>query len=384
MSAKTKRGARPLTRARRRVLAAALAGACAAGALPAMAAPSDYDVCKIMAFMSPPKDGSRRPADLTLISAHRGLWRDFPENTIQAVQAAYMAGIETVELDVRLDGDGTPVLMHDWALNRTTTGDGFVSDHNTGYVTSLYRRDRFGKDTDFHVPTVEEALIHLARTNQPAGKCQRGYLLILDVKDKHDARAVTSYATALATWNTIRKVQNASLSPINLAQAVAMKVLAEELPEDPDQVSKDFGTIGGEPPHLIPIIYNTTRNGKEIFDRYFSRKPNYLVTFEVVLPYPGIPDSSDWDLRLGQNGWLRTGFSPWDDYPEGTSRGTGACCNLRIPSTQATNPNFTGNWEYLAARGMAMMTSDRPDILNDYLARLGRRNLSHIKVGASQ
>lgn len=356
---------------------AAVAAAVAATILfpQAAQAASDYDVCRIAAFMA---RNTARPSDLTLISAHRGLWRDEPENTLEAAQAALDLNIETIEFDVRLSKDLKPVLMHDWALDRTTTARGFVSEMTLADIQQHVRKDREGEPTAIHVPSLINALDQLVRYNKPHGDCQRGYMLILDVKDKHDARAVTSYRAAQETWETLRQFQGRERRRINLAQAIAMKVLAEDLPEDVDSIAKDFRPIDGQAVRLIPILYNTTRNGDDIFKKY-AVVPQ-IVTFEVVLPYPGLQDSTNWDVQLAADGRLRTGFSPWNDYPEGTSRGTGACCNLRTPGLTSAVPNYTGNWEYLAARGMQMMTSDRSDVLDAYLRLLGRRNLSHIAV----
>ena len=47
-----------------------------------------------------------------------------PENTIAAFRAARDQGARWVELDVALLADGTPVVIHDVTLDRTTTGKG--------------------------------------------------------------------------------------------------------------------------------------------------------------------------------------------------------------------------------------------------------------------
>jgi glycerophosphoryl diester phosphodiesterase len=44
---------------------------------------------------------------------HRGAAALAPENTLESIQAALDAGVDLVELDVRLRPDGTPVLAHD-------------------------------------------------------------------------------------------------------------------------------------------------------------------------------------------------------------------------------------------------------------------------------
>jgi glycerophosphoryl diester phosphodiesterase len=51
--------------------------------------------------------------------AHRGDWREAPENTLAALQAALaVPGCDGVEFDVRLSADGVPVLYHDETLQR--------------------------------------------------------------------------------------------------------------------------------------------------------------------------------------------------------------------------------------------------------------------------
>jgi glycerophosphoryl diester phosphodiesterase len=51
--------------------------------------------------------------------AHRGDWRHAPENSLAALQAALaVPGCDGVEFDVRLSGDGVPVLLHDETLQR--------------------------------------------------------------------------------------------------------------------------------------------------------------------------------------------------------------------------------------------------------------------------
>ena len=55
----------------------------------------------------------------TLRLAHRGDWRNAPENSIPAMVAALdVPGCDGVEFDVRAAGDGTPVLSHDDTLAR--------------------------------------------------------------------------------------------------------------------------------------------------------------------------------------------------------------------------------------------------------------------------
>lgn len=58
--------------------------------------------------------------------AHRGGGVLAPENTLAGIRLAARMGFAAVEFDVMLSGDGTPVLMHDETLERTTNGQGLV------------------------------------------------------------------------------------------------------------------------------------------------------------------------------------------------------------------------------------------------------------------
>jgi glycerophosphoryl diester phosphodiesterase len=62
------------------------------------------------------------------ILAHRGGGKLAPENTLGAIRFGARMGFKGVEFDVMLAGDGTPVLMHDETLERTTNGRGRVAE----------------------------------------------------------------------------------------------------------------------------------------------------------------------------------------------------------------------------------------------------------------
>jgi glycerophosphoryl diester phosphodiesterase len=58
--------------------------------------------------------------------AHRGGGSLAPENTLAGIRLAARLGYRAVEFDVMLSADGTPVLIHDETLERTTNGMGSV------------------------------------------------------------------------------------------------------------------------------------------------------------------------------------------------------------------------------------------------------------------
>lgn len=54
--------------------------------------------------------------------AHRGVCQIAPENTLEAFRAAYHAGIEGLEIDIRMTQDGVILIHHDETLERMTRG----------------------------------------------------------------------------------------------------------------------------------------------------------------------------------------------------------------------------------------------------------------------
>ncbi|MEW1867053.1 glycerophosphodiester phosphodiesterase family protein [Streptomyces caelestis] len=89
---------------------------------------------------------SRLPAVATIdtlpavvYDAHRGGAGEAPENTLAALQGA-MPWSDVLDLDSQVIGDGTPVLMHDATVDRTTKAAGNVSLFNAAQW-SLVRSD---------------------------------------------------------------------------------------------------------------------------------------------------------------------------------------------------------------------------------------------------
>lgn len=69
--------------------------------------------------------------------AHRGGGALAPENTLVALRTAAERGYRGVEFDVMLSGDGTPVLIHDETLERTTDGFGRVAEASDAELARL-------------------------------------------------------------------------------------------------------------------------------------------------------------------------------------------------------------------------------------------------------
>ncbi|MFN5318369.1 MAG: glycerophosphodiester phosphodiesterase family protein [Bacteroidia bacterium] len=93
-----------------------------------------------------------------LVAAHRGDWKNYPENSIPAVLSCIRVGIDIVEIDVQETRDGKFVLMHDNTVNRTTNGKGKVSNLTSEHILKLRLKNRFNELTEYTVPSLDTIL----------------------------------------------------------------------------------------------------------------------------------------------------------------------------------------------------------------------------------
>ncbi len=77
--------------------------------------------------------------------AHRGWSARFPENTLPAFAAAWAAGADELELDVRLSADGVPVVLHDPILERVCDLRGPVAERDWAELRSAWVLGRDGE-----------------------------------------------------------------------------------------------------------------------------------------------------------------------------------------------------------------------------------------------
>ncbi|MBN1230743.1 MAG: hypothetical protein JXA19_02630 [Anaerolineales bacterium] len=93
------------------------------------------------------------------IFAHRGNRIKAPENSMAAFQSALSCGADGIELDTMLSADGVPVVIHDNLVNRTTDGEGKVSELSTAALKELDVGSWFAEEfKGERIPTLEEVL----------------------------------------------------------------------------------------------------------------------------------------------------------------------------------------------------------------------------------
>lgn len=100
------------------------------------------------------------------VIAHRGAGQVAPENTLAAIRGVREQGVNWVELDVKITYDGVPILMHDETLERTTTGQGLVSDVSWEDLQRLDAGVHFGsRFAGEPVPHLSDAVNEVLKNN---------------------------------------------------------------------------------------------------------------------------------------------------------------------------------------------------------------------------
>ena len=98
-------------------------------------------------------------SNYVFVVAHRGDWRNAPENSVSAIEKAATMGVDMVEIDIQKTKDGNFVLMHDGNIDRTTNGKGNISDYTVEQLKQFRLRYTDGTLSDEQIPTLKEALL---------------------------------------------------------------------------------------------------------------------------------------------------------------------------------------------------------------------------------
>lgn len=253
-----------------------------------------------------------------IVAAHRGDWRNFPENSLEAIESAIRMGVDVVELDVQRTKDGVLILMHDATLNRTTTGKGKVAEVMMDSIAKLKLKNGCAIRTIHKVPTLEEALL-LAK-----GK-------IMINLDKADRFFDEVYALLKKTGTTKQIIMKGNKS-------------AEE-------VKQQYGDYLKEVIYM-PIVNLDTENAEGQIERFIADM--HPVAFELLYktdenPLPRkLKDSLQGRTLIWYNTLWDTMAGAHDD--------------------DASLQDFDKGYGYLIdVLGARMIQTDRPQFLLDYL-----------------
>ena len=170
------------------------------------------------------------------IVAHRGGGSLAPENTLGAIRLGASMGFKGVEFDVMLAGDGTPVVIHDETVDRTTNGRGAVSGMTYPELSS------FKTQNGEKIPTYAET-VRLCR--------ELGIWANVEIKPAKGHERATGDAVARMTrelWKgapLAPLLSSFSIEALEAAQAAAPELrrggLVDKVPDDWRPIMKRLG-----------------------------------------------------------------------------------------------------------------------------------------------
>jgi len=209
-------------------------------------------------------------SDQIIVIAHRGIWHNAPENSLQAIQNSIEMGVDMVEIDLRKTKDGKLVLMHDQTINRTTTGKGNVKDWTLEQLKTLNLVDGFGSVTVHKIPTLEEAL--------------------LLSKDKILINLDKSYNYFDKCYEVMNKT--GTLKQVVIKGEKTRSQLESENSQYLDEI------------YFMPIVQLPNKKAKRIIDDYLKHRVPIAFEFIIRRDPVGVIDNFDEIREKGANIWV--------------------------------------------------------------------------------
>lgn len=265
-----------------------------------------------------------RQTNKVLVVAHRGDWRNAPENSLQAFKNCIEMGVDMIEIDLKKTKDGELVLMHDATIDRTTNGKGKPSDYTLEELRQFRLKNGLGRVTFHPIPTLKEVLA-----------LTKGKILINIDKGYDYFQEV--YAL-LEQTGTVKQAVIKSSHPYEKVKADQQEVLERVI--------------------YMPIIDLESPEAEQLIMAFKPMKP---VAIECVFKQV-TPEVLRLLKLIQQNGskiWLN---SLWPSLNAGHDDDT---------AVELEKPDET--WGWLLEQGATLIQTDRPAALIRYLEEKGRR-----------
>lgn len=279
-----------------------------------------YKISSIQEKLTNLKDSKNKEV---IVVAHRGDWRNAPENSLQAIQNCIDMGVDMVEIDVWTTKDNKLVVIHDPKINRTMTGEGYVKDWTLDSLKMLYLKDGLGVPTIHKIPTLKEAL-----------ELAKGKILInLD----------KSYNIFDKCFEVIK--ETGTQDQVIIKGTKTRNEVEQEFGEYLDKV------------HFMPIVLLDNLGAKKIVNEYVTSKAPLAIEF--VFKSDTLKEKIDF-LKLRENGTSIWVNSLWPKLNGGHD-----------DEKAAINPSV---YDWYIENNVDIIQTDRPKLLLNYLRSKGLHN----------
>lgn len=262
-----------------------------------------------------------------LVAAHRGDWRNYPENSIKAIEGAIKMGVDIVEIDLHKTKDGQLVVMHDSNLDRTTNGKGAIAETNLEDIRKLFLKNGAHMPTREKVPTLEEVL-NFIRGKRIMLNLDKSWDFLDEVKAMTD-KTGTAEQIILKGNKSAAEIKKEVGNKLNQMVYMPMvwpedySIYKRDQVLDPEQYVKDFYRLFAPVAYEV-IIKDDTAKADQLLA--LIKKTHALIWINAL--WPELCAGHDDDLAI--------------DYPE-------------------------ENWGWIIRKGAAIIQTDRPEALIRYL-----------------
>ena len=262
-----------------------------------------------------------------VVVSHRGDWRNWPENSIPAIESVIGMGVDIMELDLKLTKDSVLVLCHDKTIDRTTNGRGRVCDITYDSIRRCVLKTGHGVKTTHRMPTLREAL----------EVCKDRIVVNVD-------QGYEYYDLVLAVTEELGVTDQILIKGKRSTDAVAAKFA-----EHPRNMM------------YMPIIDILKPQGQKLFGEYMS-KGIVPLAYEVCWDEytPEVKDCMEKVVESGSKLWVN---SLWESL-------CGGLCD--DAAWESGDPGSV--YGKLLDRGATMIQTDRPELLISYLRSQGRHD----------
>ena len=280
---------------------------------------------KILAEINDPN------SDYVVVISHRGDWRNYPENSIPAIESVIRMGVDMMELDVKMTKDSVLVLMHDQTINRMTNGKGLIKDMTYDSLMTFKLKRAHNVTTDsLRIPTRREALL-----------CCKDRILVNVDHAYPYYKEIVELTEELGVTGQVLMKGKSNIDKVN------------------EDMAKHENNL-----LYMPIIDINRPKGQALFAEYLERGV-VPMAFEVCWQVPGeeIENCAAEIKKMGSKLWVNT-F--WPSVCGGLGNDDDAALAAEDPADVYA--------QYLEM-GASMIQTDRPEMLIKYLSSVGRHTL---------
>ena len=205
-----------------------------------------------------------------LVVAHRGDWRNAPENSLQAYRNCIDMGVDMIEIDIHKTQDNQFIVMHDATVDRTTNGKGKIADMTLADIKKLYLKSGHGVKTRHRVPTLEEVLLLakdkiLVNIDKGDNYFDEIYDLLL--------KTGTEKQVVIKTYDNLATIQSKSKNDI-IHKSIFMPIINLDKQEDAEVVVDNYlhvnppafeVTFKTETPKLFRVLNKIRQSGSKLW-----------------------------------------------------------------------------------------------------------------------